>query len=178
MAILKKSVTAPRPPETYNTATAARDAFRLAEGRNLRTRPLDVEGLATSIGLKISLENLPNDISGYLKKKDGYWVLGVNSLHHPNRRRFTIAHELGHYFLHRHLGNFEDKAIFRREQQYNPREYEANEFAARLLMPEDDFLLIKQKYGNDTSSIAKEFGVSELATQFRIDKVVRQLEID
>ncbi|PDT13963.1 hypothetical protein CO670_25400 [Rhizobium sp. J15] len=178
MAILKKSVTAPRPPETYNTSTAARDALRLAEGRNLRMQPLDVEGLATSIGLKISLESLPNEISGYLKKKDGYWMLGVNALHHPNRRRFTIAHELGHYFLHRHLGNFEDKAIFRRDQQANPREYEANEFAARLLMPEDRFLMVKQEYGDNVSAIAREFGVSELATQFRIDNVTRHLEID
>jgi Zn-dependent peptidase ImmA (M78 family) len=178
MAILKRSVTAPRPPETYNTSTAARDAFRIAESRNLRTQPLDVEGLATSIGLKVSLETMPNEISGYLRKKDGYWILGVNSLHHPNRRRFTIAHELGHYFLHRHLGDFEDTVIFRREQQPNPREYEANEFAARLLMPEDKFLLARNRLNNDIGAIAHEFGVSELATRFRIDNVIRQLEID
>lgn len=178
MAILKKSVTAPRPPETYNTATAARDAFRIAASRNLKTKPMDVEGLATSIGLKVAMQALPNEISGYLRKKDGIWILGVNALHHPNRRRFTIAHELGHYFLHRHLGDFEDTILFRKDKQLNPREFEANEFAARLLMPDEQFLLERTRYPNDVSALAKEFGVSELATRFRIDSVSRQLEID
>ena len=59
------------------------------------------------------------------------------------RRRFTIAHELGHFLLHRHLapdGGFrcrpEDLATWDHER--SPQEAQANRFAARLLMPLDD----------------------------------------
>lgn len=178
MAILKKFVNQPMAPETYNSTTAARDALRLAKGRGITTQPLDVEGLASSIGIKVFKEALSPDISGYLKRQGGAWIIGVNSLHHPRRQRFTIAHELGHFFLHRNLGEFEDRALFRKENQRSGREYEANDFAARLLMPEHELRLSMERNNGDVAEIAKVFGVSELATRFRIDNVTSQLEID
>ena len=51
------------------------------------------------------------------------------------RRRFTIAHELGHLFLE-HLG--EQKELFR--EGTGEEEYEANDFAANLLMPKAEFI--------------------------------------
>lgn len=66
---------------------------------------------------------------------------------HPGRYRFTLAHEVGHWVLHRHLyyrdrsqtSLFGEKPIpdivCRSDQSQDPREYQANRFAASLLMP-------------------------------------------
>ena len=71
-------------------------------------------------------------------------IIGVNSHHHVNRRRFTVAHELGHLILHRkalagrvHVDRrfpvlMRDSAA---ASGLDPREIEANQFAAELLMP-------------------------------------------
>ena len=76
--------------------------------------------------------------------KDGVPIIGVNSLHHPNRQRYTIAHELGHLELHRQLITSEvhvDKGfpVLMRDPKSATgtelHEIEANQFAAELLMP-------------------------------------------
>lgn len=59
----------------------------------------------------------------------------------PGRRRFTIAHEFGHYLLHRQrypTGIHSDEAGVDGRTRAEI-EREANEFAAYLLMPFDDF---------------------------------------
>lgn len=150
----------------YTPQLAAQDARRIAESMTLKAAPLDVEGLAASIGLRVQKHPLLDSISGFLKKMDDEWIIGVNALHHPRRQRFTIAHELGHYFLHRHIGEFTDQALFRAGGRSTPEEWEANRFAATLLMPADLFgPMIAKKI--PLSDIAKSFGVSELAAEFR-----------
>ncbi|MEM5501513.1 ImmA/IrrE family metallo-endopeptidase [Ahrensia kielensis] len=178
MAILKRKITDPRAPQEYNSQIAARDAFNLAKSKTLDTEPLDIDALVTSLGIDLRLEVLPNEISGYLKKNNGHWTIGVNSLHHPNRRRFTIAHELGHYFLHRHISDFEDRALFRNSSDRNQLEYEANDFAASLLMPSTNFKIALRQTGDNLRAIAERFGVSELATKFRQDSIRQNFGID
>lgn len=67
----------------------------------------------------------------------------------PSRERFTLAHELGHYFLNharfvaRESFNSGDEATFLRVDSGNDiarMEYQANYFAGFLLMPKDPFL--------------------------------------
>lgn len=178
MAVLRRAITEPRQPAEYTPDIAARDAMRLAQNKTLRLRPFDVVGLATSIGLTVEILPLANDISGYLKRDGNGWKIGVNSLHHPNRRRFTIAHELGHYFLHRSDGDFEDTILFRREYQVNRREREANEFASKLLMPTGEFRRELAANGYDIGSVARVFGVSGAAAEYRNESVDNEIAID
>ena len=96
---------------------------------------VDIEAIVKKNGLKIVRDDLPSAISGYLKKVDDEWVIGVNKNHHPHRQRFTIAHEFAHYCLHKRDGSyFEDTTFFRKENDSSI-EFKANEFAAELLMP-------------------------------------------
>ena len=169
MAIRRKTVSNPRPPAEYSPVNAARDARNIAASRGLTLTPLDVEGLASTIGVQVEYLPLPNDTSGFLRRNGNYWIIGVNSFHHHNRQRFTLAHELGHFFLHRDHGDFEDKALFRRDMQNDPREYEANDFASKLLMPEDEFRALAIRFPANPKLIATHFGVSESATKFRAD---------
>jgi len=73
------------------------------------------------------------------------WGIFYNTnIQHPGRIRFTLAHELGHYMLHRQdtgLDGFECGAgdMLRYDTGYTAREEEANAFAACLLMPAHDF---------------------------------------
>ena len=79
------------------------------------------------------------------------------------KKRFTIAHELGHFELHRDSGPIrlcEDKHLLL-YRETRPGESEANEFAAELLMPEDLFQFLC-KSGTPSFDI-----ISNLADQFR-----------
>ena len=85
-----------------------------------------------------------DELSGMVYIKEGTPIIGVNSLHHPNRQRFTIAHELGHLELHRPMitssvhvdKNFPALMRDPRTATGTERiEIDANRFAAELLMP-------------------------------------------
>lgn len=171
MAIRRRTVSAPRPPAEYTPEYAASDALRIAESRGLSLKPVDVLGLASSIGIQVEYLALPDDTSGFLRRNGVNWLIGVNSMHHPNRQRFTIAHELGHYFLHRDHGEFVDKALFRKELQSDRREFEANSFASRLLMPANDFRNVSARFNSNVDLIAQQFGVSAAAAKFRAESI-------
>lgn len=88
-----------------------------------------------------------NGIEGVLTPRrngSGEWGIGyASSLNSKGRINFTIAHEFGHYLLHRK--KFPDgrdckpEDMAKWDSKYNQTEAEANKFAANLLMPLDDF---------------------------------------
>jgi len=111
-------------------------------------------------------------IDGLIQKNNGQVEIVLNPHSPHNRQRFTFAHELGHYFL----GHLTDEApCFRDNKQsydlyhFDPKETQANNFAAALLMPEEKIndLILNQ----DITSIpilAKIFKVSEQAMRIRL----------
>lgn len=167
MAIRRKAFSGARPPSQYAPHTAAKDARELARARTLDLIPLDVEGLAGSLGIAIRYEAMPIGQSGYFSVVNGTPVIGVNHKHPRNRQRFTIAHELGHYFLHRHYGTFTDQYLYRDDGK-DERELDANRFASDLLMPADRFAQLYEQNGYDLRSVAEAFGVSEEAAEYRL----------
>jgi Zn-dependent peptidase ImmA (M78 family) len=75
--------------------------------KNQVTPPVNVIGLANQMGVKVwASKSLSTDISGKLFKdaklagESGYAIL-VNGTHPEVRQRFTIAHEIAHFMLHR-----------------------------------------------------------------------------
>jgi Zn-dependent peptidase ImmA (M78 family) len=107
---------------------------------NILIPPVDVRRVAQNINLQVHEDEL-GDISGLIFREGSQVIIGVNSGHHENRKRFTIAHEIGHYFLHAQNPLFVDKifAIKLRDhvssEAVSIEEIEANAFAAELLMP-------------------------------------------
>src|SRR4051794_26361057 len=69
----------------------------------IKSLPAPVEKIAKSLGAQVRFAAFDNELSGMIHIKDGLPIIGVNALHHPNRQRFTIAHELGHLELHRDM---------------------------------------------------------------------------
>lgn len=87
----------------------------------------------------------------------------------PNRKAFTVAHELGHFFLHKDKANdlFYRMQILNLTDEDREDEQEANWFAASLLMPEK---LVKHYFSitNDVDKLATIFGVSPTAVYYRL----------
>ncbi len=84
----------------------------------------------------------------------------------PARDRFTIAHELGHFFLH-HNSQLCPKEGFTRRGS-DRLEWQANWFAAELLMPEDTFLAEAERCNRDEETLSRIFGVSKSAASVRL----------
>lgn len=102
--------------------------------------PVDVIKIAELEGVNVIFEPLEQEISGFMVKQDGGVFIGINALHHGNRQRFTLAHELGHLHLHSTTPTvYVDEAPVYFRGSMHPaatqEEVEANVFAASLLMP-------------------------------------------
>jgi predicted transcriptional regulator len=141
-----------------------------AKSQGIEHVPLDVETISERFGIDVEYVPLEDDISGVLERKDdrsNSWVIRVNQDHHPNRQRYTIAHELGHFCLHRHLKqSFEDKIFFRGGES-SPEEWQANDFACAILMPELEFRDAVRSGKTNVEELAREFKVSTLALRIR-----------
>lgn len=138
-----------------------------AKANQIETSPLNVEELIRSYGIELKRRPLADEVSGHLKVENGEWNITVNSLHHPNRQRFTLAHELAHFLLHAgYSEEFIDKKLFR-DNSSNSMERQANSFAGALLMPEDDFRKFVRSVSSSIGNIAEHFGVSPMAVRMR-----------
>ncbi|WP_303675111.1 ImmA/IrrE family metallo-endopeptidase [Vampirovibrio chlorellavorus] len=143
--------------------------------------PVNIEALIRELGLELDPKaKLDEAIAGQIQKlEDGRYKISVNKDDHYFRRRFTMAHELGHYLYHQHLiGNgVDDDKMYRSTSAgdfYNTlieqrHETEANKFAASVLMPKH--LVLKSYYDNkkDINVVAKLWQVSPTALKIRLD---------
>jgi Zn-dependent peptidase ImmA (M78 family) len=140
--------------------------------------PVPVELIPGRFGIQLCQLSGSDDIFGAIVRKAEDVVIAVNPSQHQNRQRFTIAHELGHYF--RHPGRSEhvdrDFRIHWRNREssqgINWEEIEANRFAAELLMPER--LLRKDLVG---SSALSESVLRTLATRYKVSLVAMKFRL-
>jgi Zn-dependent peptidase ImmA (M78 family) len=163
------------------------DRVRLAAGA--LDLPVDVELVARHLSIPVLYEPFQgekNDISGILYRDADRTVIGVNSANTWTRQRFTIAHEIGHYLLHKgQRGLHVDRTVylqFRDERSataVDRDEIQANAFAAELLMPRSaltsDLLRAHAERSNTEDEfidqLAKTFGVSRQAMNYRLVNV-------
>lgn len=145
--------------------------------------PVDVRRVAKHLRLKVKEADTDDDMSGFLRRATTTRpaIIGVNSNHALNRRRFTVAHEIGHFLLHAasefHVdGTF---AAYRRDGRSAEGtdwvEVEANAFAAELLMPHtflvedlENVQAIDLEDESEVAGLAKRYGVSQQAMTFRL----------
>jgi len=135
-----------------------------------RSAPVDVYGLARALGLEIKDVELGEDISGKNEKswRSGY-LISVNARHPLTRRRFTAAHEIAHFVLHRDLigDGIVDDAMYR-SKKGDEIEGQANAYAATILMPAP-LVIAKFKAGERSfAGMAKAFEVSPEVAQIRM----------
>ena len=153
-------------------------AAELLSKRRIAEPPVPVHDLASAVGATLRIGPLEGELSGFLLRREGTTIIGVNSLHARTRQRFTIGHEIGHLLLHNCTEHIDRGMSFYFRDQRSSRaeikqEIEANQFAAELLMPRkmvdatipksvdlfDDALL---------SDLASRFEVSVQALTYRL----------
>jgi Zn-dependent peptidase ImmA (M78 family) len=160
--------------------STARD---LLKEMGLTEPPVDPVEIARNLGVRVVNVAPPDeDVSGFLIREDpdtGEPIIGVNKHHSALRRRFTVAHELGHFLLD-HEGNWhvDDMMISFRDSKSSTGEHdqevEANQFAAALLMPrtwlKSDFPEERFDLGDDRKlkQLAARYRVSTQAMTFRL----------
>lgn len=136
-----------------------------------RRRPVPVVEIAERLGIEVLQDPFyRHGRDGHIELgQDGRWRIIVNENMPPARKRFTIAHEIGHFLhdrdyleQHRAMDRDGDAA----DATYRERERRANDFAANLLMPEDDFIQQWLALGTP-ERVAEYFFVSREAAQFR-----------
>ena len=84
------------------------------------------------------------------------------------RDRFTIAHEVGHYFIHYLHPQRDSVASFGRGER-NHVETQANVFASSLLMPEQAFRQVYERHNGDAFAVARILEVSPAAVEVRAE---------
>jgi Zn-dependent peptidase ImmA (M78 family) len=156
---------------------------------NIHEPFVNVEKIATDLGIALVPYEFGDQISGVLVIKDKHATIGYNKANSPVRRRFTIAHELSHFLLHwkpsakNKQDVFVDKDLFMKfrntANEYNQeevlQEVEANALAAALLMPKHfiERELNKTEYqkleeAQIIKQLANTFKVSEPAMTYRL----------
>lgn len=141
----------------------------------LESAPVDLEGIAVALGLLVfDVDTFQHDESGRIRRMfEGdrtEYMIEINSHHSENRRRFTLAHEISHYLLHRDkIGDGVTDDMLYRSRLGDYIETEANRLAAELLMPR---MVVKTFFRSGIQSLSKlceMFKVSEAAMRIRLN---------
>lgn len=135
--------------------------------------PVHVGAICKALGINLVEKIGPDHLCGSIKKdENGEYTITVNSIHHTNRKRFTIAHELAHFLEHRHLiGDGVDDDMMYRSHLSNKVEREANAIAARILMPDHLLEYVGDQLDGDMDAVARRLGVSRQALSLRLGQV-------
>lgn len=136
--------------------------------------PVDPVAIARKLGIPTVDHALPQDISGALVKTEtmSYPMILVEKSEPDVRKRFTIAHELGHYIYNTMilaLYNYKkiDCRSTRPEVMREKEEVFANNFAASLLMPESYLKELNLPDLNARIATAKALNVSLESFSYR-----------
>lgn len=164
-------------------------AEQFCKENNINTCPVEIVKVCKENGLEVFEEYLGPDVSGMIVVDDKEWegyntnqFISVNLAESAVRRRFSIAHELAHFVLHRNGSKLYAHRDFLGKGTIKSRiEQEANYFAANILMPEE---LVKEKVEEIKDNvwgvlpsfvlireIADNFVVSESAAEVRLKQL-------
>jgi hypothetical protein len=139
-----------------------------------RRLPVDPVAIARAMGLEVKQGELPPELSGALVKRAGAdAVILLAQDDHPNRKRFTCAHELGHFVRYAANASIE-RLDFRgplAASGLDKEEVFANQFAANLLMPAAELRAAIQRQ-QAVWQLSHLFGVSGEAMGYRLEDLL------
>ena len=136
--------------------------------------PVKVGALAESLGLRVVLATLPMNISGMIQPDGEKFVIKINRFESKERQRFTIAHEISHYLLHRdRISTGIVDSVLYRSKLSSRIEAEANRLGAEIIMPADAIASAMLHINGDpddetVADLAQQFGVSRQAMAIRL----------
>lgn len=151
------------------------EQYRRVINDYLSSTPVLVGELARALGLNVVLANLPLNISGMIKPENDGYLIKVNRFDSKERQRFTIAHEIAHFLLHRDkiTGGVVDSALYRSKLS-SRLEAEANKLAADIIMPRKLIGL----HSEQLRGVSFEQRVSLLSEKFRVSKSAMEIRLE
>lgn len=168
----------------------------LLEYFEMQSPPFDPFILADEIGVKVSTSIANWDKLGYdgeiFLNNDRIPEIWINPTHDENYQRFILAHQLGHLIndVLPNINNFEesikdDYTTLSRSNKLDNKEYKANIFASKLLMPKNQILsegtkaitAFIEEYGNDDESVLERF-IEKMAFIFHVPKKAMQYRLE
>jgi Zn-dependent peptidase ImmA (M78 family) len=137
------------------------------------TVPVDPAQVAEALGLEVLAAQLGPQLAGALVKEPGRDPrIFLNGADSSNRKRFTCAHEIGHFVKRVDAESdyeyYDFRDSFASSSGIDPEERYANAFAAALLMPKDRLKQMK-KEGLKDLEMAARLGVSREAMIYRLE---------
>ena len=139
--------------------------------------PVPVGEVATRFGLQVKVANLGPGISGQIAPDGDSYTIKVNRFEAKERQRFTIAHEISHFLLHREIidaspDGIKDTVLYRSGAPERA-EFEANRLAADILMPKRSVEERLRELGGRVSEMA----IGVLAHQFKVSKGAMEIRL-
>jgi hypothetical protein len=139
--------------------------------------PVRLAAMADELGLEVFRAPLKPNVSGLIEPSESApsgFRIRINRHELAERQRFTLAHEIGHYILHRDKigGGIIDNIMYRSNLS-SRYEVEANKFAADLIMPMSH---INQKL-NEFGGVVSEETIVALANYFRVSQAAMRIRL-
>lgn len=136
--------------------------------------PVNPIKIAAAMGIRVRVDDLMGE-SGTIELTDDGPLIFYKGTEIQERRRFTVAHEIGHFAL----GHLKPGATKCRDftsnfssHSVNLEEREANSFAAQLLMPAKVVKFMVTENGiTNFQVLAEKFGVSQVAMKYRLNNM-------
>jgi len=152
------------------------EGSRAIVARHLDSVPVSVSAIARDLGLKVLAATLPVGVSGEIRPGGvgAGFTIRVNRHDSLARQRFTVAHEIAHFLLHREqIGSGISDDVLYRSSLSDQREAEANRLAADMLMPDSAIQRLRQEVAGQSkesmvTAIADALNVSEAAVAIRL----------
>jgi Zn-dependent peptidase ImmA (M78 family) len=141
-----------------------------------QTFPIKIGNIAKELGLIVKASTLDAGISGEIRKTEESYLIKVNRHDVKERQRFTVAHEIAHFLLHRNeIGDGLVDDVMYRSKLSDSLEAEANRLAADLILPWDSFHSLFSKMNHPKleqkiEEVAKITEVSTTVIKIRIGK--------
>ena len=143
---------------------------KIREKYNIKTPIQDMTEIIKNIGGNVIQKyNFDSYYDATVMKTNDMFYIAIPIINDIQRKNFAIAHELGHLFLHMGFKtNIEvwDNQVLNKYIRFSmiEQEIQANEFAASLLIPKDEYINeTKQQTKNnqdiDIKAISKKFNV-------------------
>ena len=139
-------------------------------------KPVPLGAIAKDLGISVKVSALERGLSGLIEFNDGIYTIKINRYETRERQRYTLAHEIAHFLLHREVieasGEIVDNVLYRSGQPEEI-EYEANRLAADIVMPDDyvfsDLTAIGVPVTEEViERLAHEWQVSKAAMEIRL----------
>ena len=162
----------------YRELSRIREEHRKFVDKYISDYPVKLGQIARDLGVLIKISSLRIGISGQITNENGNYIIRVNRHEARERQRFTIAHELAHFLLHRHIidssdDGITDTVLYRSGASENV-EYEANRLAAEIIMPLE---LLEKQLNEEFGGVVTDASIEGLAASFQVSKAAMEIRL-